>query len=169
MSWRYPRQLKHGWLCLQHHWAAREAGQLLKHLTYAELRAATATSLQILGCLSSLSSSHNWQHRKHDQNVYRTEGLTRVQQMQNLIVDQGYSELFGSFPFLSSVFPDSCNYCDWWPSSFWCSILLSQSPTVGFLFQFHYIASTQFLKTILKTEVSCLYSRCFVRLHYLLL
>lgn len=55
MSWRYPRQLKHGWLCLQHHWAAREAGQLLKHLTYAELRAATATSLQILGCLSSLS------------------------------------------------------------------------------------------------------------------
>lgn len=87
-------------VCLQHHWAAREAGQLLKHQTYTELRAATATPLQILGCLSSLSSSHNCQHRKHDQNVYRTESLTRVQQKQNLIVDQGYSELFGSFPFL---------------------------------------------------------------------
>jgi len=38
---------------------------------------------------------------------------------------------------------------------------------VKFLFHFHYIASAQFLKTILKIAVSCLYSPHFVRLHYL--
>lgn len=154
--------------CLQHHRAVGEAGQLPKQLTYIELGAATATPLQILGCLISLPSSHNWEHCKYHQNVFRTESLTRVQQKQNLTVDQGYSELFGTFPFLF-IFTDDCKYCGWWPSSFCCSILLSQSPTVRSIFHFHYIASAQFLKTILKIEVSCLYSPRFVRLHYLLL
>lgn len=84
--------------CLQHHRAVREAGQLLKQLTHTELRATTATPLQTLGCLISLPNSHNRQLCKHFQNVFRTEGLTRVQQKRSLIVDQGYSVLFGSFP-----------------------------------------------------------------------
>lgn len=115
----------------------------------------------------SLFSGHIWEHCKHPQNVYRTEGLTRVQQKQNLIVDEGYSELFGSFPsfLFIFIFPRKLQLL-----LLVTFIILLFHPIITkshCLFHFHYIA--EFLKTIFKTEVSCLYSPHFVRLHYLLL